>query len=135
MPDVMVRIPLAIAALAVAVFLALELHSEHRLQRGKAAAFAAGQHALPPDRRAGVLDDLRAGQRLHPGTDALLARALVELRAGNAADAERLARTATKREPRNWEAWRALAATLQGRDDAASRAASQRARSLNPRAP
>jgi Flp pilus assembly protein TadD len=72
---------------------------------------------------------------LHPGTEALLGGALVELRAGRAADGERLARQATQREPRNWEAWRALAATLQGRDDAASRQAAQRARSLNPRGP
>jgi hypothetical protein len=135
MPDVMVRIPLAIAALALAVFLALELHSEHRLQQGKAAAFAAGQHALAPDRRARVLDDLRAGQRLHPGTEALLTRALVQLRAGHAAEGERLARDAPRREPLNWEAWRALAAALQGRDDAASRAAARRARGLNPHAP
>jgi Flp pilus assembly protein TadD len=93
---------------------------------------AAGQHALPPARRTRVLDDLRAGQRLHPGTDALLTRALVELRAGHAAEAERLARRATRREPRNWDAWTALAASLQGRDDAASRAAARRAHGLNP---
>jgi hypothetical protein len=135
MPDVMVRIPLALVALAVAVFLALELHSEQRLQHGKAAAFAAGQHGLPPAQRARVLDDLRAGQRLHPGTDALLARALVELRGGRPAEGERLARRATEREPRNWEAWRALGATLQGRDDPAAGRALRRARSLNPLAP
>jgi Flp pilus assembly protein TadD len=117
------------------VFLALELHSEHRLQRGKVAVFLSGQHALPPARRAGVLADLRAGERLHPGTDALLARALVELRAGHAGQAERLARQATQLEPRNWEAWRALAASLQGRDNAAAERAVRRVRQLNPRAP
>ena len=97
--------------------------------------FLAGEHGIPPARRAHVLDDLRSGQRLHPGTDALLARALVELRAGHAAEGERLARSATEREPRNWEAWRALAASLQGRDDAAAERAVRRARRLNPRAP
>jgi Flp pilus assembly protein TadD len=117
------------------VFLALELHSEHRLQRGKAAVFLSGQHALPQARRARVLADLRAGERLHPGTEALLARALVQLRAGHPAEAERLARSATEREPRNWEAWRALGASLQGRDDAAAERAVRHARRLNPRAP
>jgi hypothetical protein len=135
MPRVIVRIPLALVALAVAGFLALERHYESRLDAGQKAAFAAGTHAIPPARRAAVLADLRAGGRLHPGTQALLGQALVELRAGHAAAAERLARRAVEREPRNWEAWRALAGTLRGRDDAAADRAIRRVRALNPRAP
>src|SRR4051812_15830195 len=99
MQIVIARIALALGALAVSVFLALELHSEYRLQHGKAAADLSAQRGLSPAQRARVLDDLRAGQRLHPGTDALLARALVELRAGHDAEAERLAHRSIEREP------------------------------------
>jgi hypothetical protein len=135
MPRVIVRIALALVALAVAGFLTAELHYEDRLAAGQKAAVAAGTHAIPPARRAGVLADLRAGGRLHPGTQALLGQTLVELRARHAAAAERLARRAVDREPRNWEAWRALAGTLRGRDDAAADRAVRRVRVLNPRAP
>ena len=133
--DPPVRIALAGLALAVAIFLALELSAETRLQAGRGAVFVAGEKPLAPGARRQVLADLHAGERLHPGTDAILTEALVELRAGHAATAERLARRALGREPRNWEAWRALSATLQGRDDPASRRAAARARALNPLAP
>jgi hypothetical protein len=130
-----VRIVLAALALAVAAFLALELRSETRLQAGRSAAYVAGARSLAAGKRPRVLADLRAGESLHPGTDALLAEALVELRAGHAAAAERPARRAVRREPRNWEAWRALGAALEGRDDAGARRAAARARQLNPLAP
>ncbi len=135
MPRMIARIALALVALVVAGFLVGELHYEDRLDAGQKAVFAAGTHAIPPARRAAVLADLRAGRRLHPGTQALLAEALVDLRAGHAAPAERLARRAVDREPRNWDAWRALAGTLRGRDDAAADRAIRRVRALNPRAP
>jgi hypothetical protein len=133
--DPPVRIALAGLALAVAVFLALELSAETRLQAGRSAAFVAGEHPLAPGPRSQVLADLRAGERLHPGTDALLSEALVELRAGHARAGERLARRAVAREPRNWEAWRALSAALEGRDDRGARRAAARAHALNPLAP
>jgi hypothetical protein len=133
--DPPVRIALAGLALAVAVFLVIELHAETRLQAGRSAAFAAGGRPLAPARGRQVLDDLKAGERLHPGTDALLTEALVELRAGQAGVAEALARRAIGREPRNWEAWRALSAALEGRNAAGARRAAARARGLNPLAP
>jgi Tetratricopeptide repeat len=135
MQRVIARIALALAALAIAGFLAAELHYENRLDAGQKAAFAAGLHAVPRAQRPAVLADLRAGERLHPGTEALLGEALVKLRAGQPAAAEPLARRAVDREPRNWEAWRGLAATLAGRDDAAASRAIGRLRELNPRAP
>jgi hypothetical protein len=133
--DPPLRIALAGLALVVAAFLALELYADRRVQSGREPAFAAGDRALPPAERRQVLADLRAGGRFRPGTDAILTRALVQLRAGRTADAERLARQALAREPRNHEAWSALAASLGDRDPAASRRAARRARELNPRGP
>lgn len=130
MPEVIARIALAVAALCVAVFLALELEAETRLQAGRSQAYA--QRSPSPEVRTRALADLRSGEALHPGTDASLAMSLLELRAGQGRAAERLARRALAREPNNWEAWKALAASLQGRDDAAAGRAVRRARLLNP---
>ena len=79
-----------------------------------------------------MLADLRAAERLRPGTQAILPAALVQLRAGEAGDAERLARRAVEREPRNAVAWRILATILAGRDRAAATHARVRAAALDP---
>jgi predicted Zn-dependent protease len=129
---VIARIALAAGALVVAVLIGLLLHSESRLQDGRRVATTGGGRPIAAARRAQAIEDLRAGARLHPGTEALLARALVELRGGSAAAAERLARRAVDREPDNFEAWRALAAALRGQGDPGAAKAARTAQRLNP---
>jgi Flp pilus assembly protein TadD len=133
--DPPVRIALAVVALAVAALLTLELYADKRVEAGRGPAFEARGRALPPKLAEQVLADLRAGGRFRPGTDALLTEALVELRAGRAGEAERDARRALEREPRNHQAWSALGASLSRRDPPAARRAARRARELNPRGP
>ncbi len=126
------RILTVAAALCVTGLLAAELYAQTRLDRGRDAAFLAGQTALPPDRRQSVLDDLEAAGSLRPGTDALVARAYVQLRAGAPGEAAGLARRAVEREPDNHVTWTALAATLRDTDPAGARRAIERARRLKP---
>jgi predicted Zn-dependent protease len=126
------RIVMAVAAVCVAGVLGAQLYAQERLDEGRVQVFLAGERPLPPERRESVLSDLRAAERLRPGTEAVLGQALVRLRAGQTAEAERLARRAVHREPENHEAYAALAATLAGTDPAAARRASARARELNP---
>jgi len=57
---------------------------------------------------------------------------VVRLRAGETAEAERLARRAVEREPENFAAHAALAATLADSEPEAARRERARARELNP---
>jgi hypothetical protein len=135
MPPMAARLALALAALCAAAFLALQLYAHERLQAGQEPAFLAGQRALEPGLREEVLDDLDAAEPFRPGTDALIAAALVRLRAGDEAGAERLARRAVDREPRNFAGYDALAASLRGRDPEGAARAARRSRELNPLTP
>jgi hypothetical protein len=116
----------------VAGLLAAQLYAQERLNDARLETFLSGERPLPPERRQSVLSDLEAAEPLRPGTDSLLAQALVRLRAGERGEAERLARRAVGREPDNYATHAALAATLAERDPAAARRESARARELNP---
>ena len=126
------RIVTVAAALCVMAILAVQLYAQRRLDDGRETAFLAGQSALEPDERRRVLDDLETAGALRPGTDALVARAYVQLRAGEAVEAARLARRAVEREPDNHVPWTALAESLRHADPAGARRAAERSRRLNP---
>jgi hypothetical protein len=129
------RVVLALASLCVAAVLALQLYAHERLQAAQVPTFLAGQRPLEPGLRSQVLEDLDAAEPLRPGTDALVTESLVRLRAGDDAGAERLARRAVEREPRNFTARNALAVALRDRAPAAADREARRARELNPLTP
>lgn len=129
------RIVTVVAALCVAVVLAVQLYAERRLEAGRETAFLAGRTPLAPDLRRQVLNDLESAGALRPGTDALVARVYVWLRAGDEAEATSLAVRAVSREPDNYVTWSALAESLRETDPAGSSRATERARRLNPPAP
>lgn len=110
----------------------MQLYAQRRLDDGREAAFLAGQNALPSDQRRQVLDDLENAGALRPGTDAPVARAYVQVRAGADEEAAGLARGAVEREPENHVTWAALAEALEEIDPAGAREAADRARRLNP---
>jgi hypothetical protein len=122
------RAMLALVALAIAAFLAVQLVAERHLK--SAAETLAGNPS--PAERADALDQLDSVANLQPGTAALLAAAAARASAGQDAEAERLARRATAREPRNFAAWVALALALRHTDRAGARRALDRAGERNP---
>jgi O-Antigen ligase len=120
------RIGLAVAGLAVAVFavpvyFATTLTARAETQAGTSSARA--------------LDTLSLAADLNPwAVEPLIVRSAILLDDGRTADAVRAAREATSRGPNDWKAWLALRdAERAARNPAAARAASARARRLNPR--
>ncbi|HEX6714051.1 MAG TPA: hypothetical protein VF066_11715 [Thermoleophilaceae bacterium] len=130
MAEVVVRIGLTVAAVAVAGALGVELRA-HDLVANSAEVAAQKQPT-----RADVdaqLDDLKTVDDLRPGSQGALAAAGLDLRLGRYRDAVEAATRATKREPDNFSAWVTLGVARGGAGDSAGRrAAFARAHVLNP---
>jgi Tetratricopeptide repeat len=124
-----VRPPLALALAAVAVlvaaFFAARLYDHDRCQDTRRELFAAG--LLERGAPAGAVARVRESC---PGTTALVAVADSLHAQGRDAEAAALAREATREEPGNAAAWRALAQTAQA--PAEARAAARRLSELDP---
>jgi hypothetical protein len=122
-PPLIVRLLLAVVALAVAVSLAALERDHDRCETASTRAFLASQAPAPLlDRRLdAVIADCAGAEPL--------ARIAVGLHVDRPRPAARLARVAAQREPDSYAAWGVLAAT--GRP-AEARAAAERARALNP---
>jgi predicted Zn-dependent protease len=127
------RIAAATLSVVLAGLLAWQLHGQALLEHARDEVRTAPPGALDEGLRSRALRDLeRAGSR-RPGTDALVLRAQVELRAGRHPQAASLARELVDQEPDSFAGWVILAASL-GRtgDPAGARRALARARELNP---
>jgi predicted Zn-dependent protease len=130
MAEVIVRIGIAVVALAIVAGLAVQLRAHDLL------ANAADVATQPHPSRADVdrqLKDMKTVSDLRPGSQGQLAAAALELRTGRYAAASRAALAATRREPRNFSAWVTLAvAEAQSGNKAGSQLAYARAHLLNP---
>lgn len=127
----LVRGVLVLIAAAAIVFGATRLHDTDACNDARREGFhVALGHGVPGEADAlarKVADHCRGGSDL-AATGVALARA------GAVAPAERLARQAVRRDPRDYLGWISLAIVLQRRHHpAASRAAARRALALNPR--
>jgi predicted Zn-dependent protease len=122
-----------LVATVIAAGMAVQLHAHQLL--GDAVGQIRREIASKPDpaQHKEALDDALRVSRLQPGTGALFAAVGLESRAGHAAEAERLALRATRREPRNFSTWLTLGVVRQGRGETSgARAAFARAQQLNP---
>ena len=126
-----VRLPLAVVALAIAVFFAVQLSAEHRLKENRDVVL----EGLPrgDQRREDAIRALEDVAGVQPGTEALLAASGARSSGGEVRRGAALARRAVRREPDNFGAWLTLAIALKDVDRAAALDALERARRLNPR--
>ncbi|HEX2086515.1 MAG TPA: tetratricopeptide repeat protein [Solirubrobacteraceae bacterium] len=124
------RLRLAAAALAVVVaaLLGARLHDHDRCEAARKEVFAIGVGSPT----AGARDALRRIRESCRGTTALVASAAALHRAGRERQALRLAREATREEPDNAAAWRALATVAADQAPAEARAAEERLAELDP---
>jgi Flp pilus assembly protein TadD len=127
---VIVRVVIATAALAAAVWLGVELRSSRAQDEMIGLAF---QRALP------TKADLAQAERLAPRARTLNpdvrvdeSVGVLQLRTGDRKAAVATFERLTRREPRNAELWAALAQAAQGYDDALATRARERARALAP---
>ncbi|HYH58116.1 MAG TPA: hypothetical protein VD790_02685 [Thermoleophilaceae bacterium] len=127
------RIALAVASLAVAAAMAVELRAERDYQatddfvlEDAGTPFAAAAADEVEETR----DRLERAQSVRPGTTAMLLHVALEIRARDEAAAYALARRATGREPENAAAWKALATVSP--DEAERRLAQDRVQALDP---
>ena len=128
---VAVRVPLALVALAIAVFMAVQLSAEHRLKENRDVVL----EGLPrgDERREDAIRALEDVAGSQPGTEALLAASGARSAGGEVRRGAALARRAVEREPDNFGAWLTLAIALKDTDRAAALDALERAHRLNPR--
>ena len=126
-----VRLPLAVVALAIAVFLAVQLSAEHRLKENRDVVL----EGLPrgDQRREEAIRALEDVAGVQPGTEALLAASGARSSGGEVRQGAAIARRAVGREPDNFGAWLTLAIALKDVDRAAALDALERAHRLNPR--
>lgn len=130
MAEVVARIGLAVAALAVAAALGVELYAHDLVANSAGVAAQSKPKAADVDAQ---LDDLKTVDDLRPGSQGAIAAAALDLRVGRYPDAVRAATRATDREPDNFSAWVTLAVARGGAGDSAGRrAALVRAHALNP---
>jgi Flp pilus assembly protein TadD len=127
---VIARVAIAAAALAVAVWLGVELRSSTAQDEMIGLAF---------QRRTPTKADLARGERLAPRARVLNpdvrvdeSLGVLQLRTGDRKSAVATFRSLTAEEPRNAELWAALAQAAQGYDDALATRARARARALAP---
>jgi Flp pilus assembly protein TadD len=127
---VIVRVAIAVLALAAAVWLGVELRSSSAQDEMIGLAFQRGT----PSRA-----DLAHAQRIAPRARTLNpdvrvdeSLGVLQLRTGDRPGAVATFRRLTTREPRNAELWAALAQAAQGYDDALATRARERARALAP---
>jgi cytochrome c-type biogenesis protein CcmH/NrfG len=125
------RVPLALLALAIAAFMAVQLDAEHRL-RDSSDTITQG---LPrgDQRREDAIRRLIDVAGVQPGTEALLAASGARTAEGEVRQGASLARRAIGREPDNFGAWVTLGIALRDTDRAAALRALERAHRLNPR--
>jgi hypothetical protein len=122
------RVLVAVIALAVAGFLAVQ-------ERGARAAdrIAAAVTADPdPARLRRATEDLAAARRWNPDTTPELSLALVEARAGRWDRAGERIAAVTRAEPRNARAWQLLCVVAKRYDSGLAATACGRARELAP---
>ncbi len=126
------RILLVSAAVLLAAVTALELRAELDYQAGQEVFGDVSEQGFraSPDDFERARNHLERANSFRPGTTALVALVFLEKNAGDAADAEALARTATEREPGNAAAWQSLLATSRDADERAH--AAQELRRLDP---
>jgi hypothetical protein len=124
------RIVLALAALAAATAFAGELRDDRACERARATVFGVAVGRVPAERQPAALAVVADRCR---GTTATLAVAGALHAQGRGAQALPLARAATRAEPENPAAWRALASVAAGQAPAEARAAATRLRALDPR--
>lgn len=125
------RVPLALIALAVAVFTGVQLDAEHRLKENRDVVL----EGLPRGdaHREDAIRALEDVADVQPGTEALLAASGARSSGGEVRQGAALARRAVRREPDNFGAWLTLAVALKDVDRPAALDALERARRLNPR--
>jgi Flp pilus assembly protein TadD len=120
-------------ATVIAAGIAVQLHAHQLLDDAVAQIRREAASKPDPAQHKKALDDARQVSRLQPGTSGLFAAVGLETRAGRAAEAERFALRATRREPRNFSTWLTLGVIRQGRGDTSgARAAFAKAQQLNP---
>jgi Flp pilus assembly protein TadD len=128
---VLVRGVLVLIAAAAIVFGVTRLQDTNACNDAKREGFQIALGRGVP----GTADALarKVADHCRGGSD-LAATGVALARAGAVAPAERLAREAVRRDPRDYLGWVSLAIVLQRRNEpAASRAAARRALALNPR--
>ena len=125
------RVPLAVLALAIAAFMAVQLDAEHRLRESSDTI----TQGLPrgDQRREHAIRELEDVADVQPGTEALLAASGARTAGGEVREGAVLARRAVGREPDNFGAWLTLAIALEDTNRAAALRALERAHRLNPR--
>jgi cytochrome c-type biogenesis protein CcmH/NrfG len=126
-----VRVPLALVALAIAVFMGVQLSAEKRLKDGRDTVNEVLQRGDP--RREQAVRDLLDVADVQPGTEALLLASTARSSRGEFRRGAALARRAVDREPDNFAAWVTLGFALEEVDRRAALDALERARRLNPR--
>ena len=125
------RVPLAVLALAIAAFMAVQLDAEHRLKDGRDVVNQVLQRGDP--RREDAIRELLAVADVQPGTEALLLASTARSSRGESRSGAALARRATGREPDNFLTWLTLGFALKDVDRPAALHALERAHRLNPR--
>jgi tetratricopeptide (TPR) repeat protein len=125
------RLPLAVLALAIAAFMAVQLDAEHRLKDGRDIV----NEVLPrgDQRREEAVRELLDVADVQPGTEALLLASTARSSRGEFRRGAALARRAVEREPDNFGAWVTLGFALKDIDRRAALDALERAHRLNPR--
>jgi tetratricopeptide (TPR) repeat protein len=126
-----VRVPLALLALAVAGFMAVQLSAEHRVNESRDTVNEVLQRSDP--RREQAIRDLLDVAGVQPGTEALLLASTARSSRGEFRRGAALAQRAVDREPDNFAAWLTLGFALKDVSRQAALDALERAHRLNPR--
>lgn len=125
-----VRVAIAVVALAAAVWLGVELRSSDAQDTMIGLAF---QRGTPTRADLAHAESLRPRARaLNPDVRVDESIGVLQLRTGDRAAAVATFRRLTAKEPRNAELWAALAQAAQGYDEALATRARERARALAP---
>jgi cytochrome c-type biogenesis protein CcmH/NrfG len=126
-----VRLALALAALALAAFMGLQLSAEKRLKDSRDTVNEVLKRGDP--RREEAIRTLLDVAEVQPGTEALLLASTSRSSRGENRAGAALARRAVEREPENFAAWLTLAVALKDIDRPGALHALERAGRLNPR--
>lgn len=130
MAGVLVRVGIALVALAVAAALAVQLRAHDMLDNTKDILVQQHPSTAAVDAQ---LKDLETVEDLRPGSQAAFAAASIDLRTGRYLAAIDAATRATRRDPKNFSAWITLGIALQGHhEEFPAQAAFERAHVLNP---
>jgi tetratricopeptide (TPR) repeat protein len=134
MADVLARITLAVAALAIAALMALEIGPARMVDHARKLVNNRGAAHLSAAQREGIARDLADAASLRPGSDAFQFAAGYASLDGRTAEALRYGRRAVEREPENTSAWIVYGyAQARAGDRAGAERSFQRVKQLNPR--